>query len=143
MRTLTCIVCPQGCTLSVEETPAPSPAEKNSNTEITFTVSGNRCPRGAAYAREEIRAPKRTVTATCAVAGTGSAAVGPAGGCADQSRLRRIPVKTSQACPKERIPELLKDIYAHRITLPIKAGDIVIPNWRQSGIDIVAVRTLG
>lgn len=119
---MTCIICPIGCQLTVE-------------TGETFTVTGNRCPRGAVYAEEEIRSPKRVVTATCAAALTGE------GGA---SRLSgRIPVKTALPCPKEHIPALLQDIYALKVALPVKSGDAVIAGWRGTGIDVVAVRTLG
>jgi CxxC motif-containing protein len=97
-----------------------------------LSVTGNKCPRGAVYAVEEIRAPKRTVTATCAINGG-------AGGAAS---VRRAPVKTSSPCPREKIPALLDDIYKVKITLPVKMGDIVIENWNGSKIDIVAARSL-
>jgi CxxC motif-containing protein len=94
------------------------------------TVTGNRCPRGAAYAVEELRAPKRTVTATCAI--TESGGNGP----------RRVPVRTSVPCPRESISELLKDIYSLTIKLPVRTGDVVIAGWKGSGIDVIAARTL-
>jgi CxxC motif-containing protein len=119
MSELTCIICPIGCSLNA--------AVDGSG---AVTVTGNRCPRGAAYAVEELRSPRRTVTATCALAGAGEA--GP----------RRIPVRTSAACPRERIPELLKDIYTLSVLLPIQAGDVVIAGWKGTGIDVVAARTL-
>jgi CxxC motif-containing protein len=81
---------------------------------------------------EEIRAPKRTVTATCAINGE-------KGGTAS---VRRAPVKTSSPCPREKISALLDDIYKVKITLPVKMGDIVIENWNGSKIDIVAARSL-
>jgi CxxC motif-containing protein len=123
VKELTCIVCPLGCSLTAGEEP-----------DGTITVSGNRCPRGAAYAQEEIRAPRRIVTATCAIVCPGDGA--PLGG------ARRLPVKSSRPCPKEKIPELLKDIYALTAALPVKAGDVLIPRWKGSDIDIVAVRGL-
>src|SRR5512145_1713828 len=112
MRELTCIVCPIGCRLSVEDA-----------ADGELQVTGNRCPRGAVYAVEEIRSPKRVVTATCRLGATAS--------CADENtaeaaglsaRLhrhglcepRRLPVKSSTPCPKDRISELLADIYAVR-----------------------------
>jgi CxxC motif-containing protein len=102
---------------------------------VELRVSGNRCPRGAVYAREEIRAPKRVVTATCGI-------VREAG--ADSlTGLRRVPVKSSVPCPREKIPELLADIYGSRVTLPVKAGDAVISNWRGTGISVLAVRQTG
>ncbi|MDR2743485.1 MAG: DUF1667 domain-containing protein [Treponema sp.] len=121
MRTLTCIVCPIGCTLTVGEEPE-------------LPVSGNRCPRGAVYALEEIRSPKRVVTATCGIAG---------GSGAGEGGLRRVPVKSSVPCPRENIPELLVDIYKIRAALPLKSGDAVISDWRGTGLDVVAVREIG
>jgi CxxC motif-containing protein len=128
MKNLTCIVCPIGCALAVEE-----------GTDLL--VTGNRCPRGAAYAQEEILAPKRVVTATCRIAGK----TGPRTREAQDAfaGLRRAPVKSSVPCPKERIPELLADIYRTPVTLPVESGDTVIANWRGTGIDIVAVRQVG
>ena len=141
MRELTCIVCPIGCRLTAEE----------KGDELV--VAGTRCPRGAVYAAEEIRAPKRVLTATCALGPTGSA--GPAGACSDsaaavRSRVRRrgmceprrLPVKSSRACPKERLDELLADIYVSRTMPPVKLGDVIIANWKGTGIDVVAARTL-
>jgi len=120
MRNLTCIVCPMGCSLEVDD----------SKGENSLAVTGNKCQRGAAYAVEEIRSPKRIVTATCAINGEVIGSV------------RRVPVKTAAPCPKEKISALLEDIYKVKINLPVKAGDIVIADWNGSKIDIVAARTL-
>lgn len=54
-----CIACPLGCRLTV--------ASKGGD---EVSVSGDRCPKGEVYAREELLAPRRTVTA---VVRTGSA----------------------------------------------------------------------
>ena len=51
MRELICIVCPKGCHLQVDE-------------ENGCRVTGNACPRGAVYGREELLNPVRTVTTT-------------------------------------------------------------------------------
>jgi len=130
MRELTCIVCPIGCSLSVEESPVPEGLS-------SLTVTGNRCNRGAAYAEEEIRAPKRVVTATCGIVLT-SGEPGSRG----LTAPRRIPVKSSAPCPKEKIHELLKDIYSVKLSLPVKVGDRLITDWKGSGIDVVVVRSL-
>ena len=122
MKSLTCIVCPIGCTLDIEE----------SGGKDNLTVTGNRCPRGEVYAVEEIRAPKRVVTATCPINGDDNLAL----------TCRRIPVKTTTPCLREKIPALLNDIYKARISLPVKAGDAVITNWNGEGFDIVATRTV-
>ena len=130
MRNLTCIVCPMGCSLTVEE------GEPGADGLPVLTITGNRCPRGAVYAQEEIRSPKRVVTATCAIADGPALSAGFAG-------PRRVPVKTSGPCPREKIDALLKEIYQTKIKLPVRAGDKILPNWDGLGIDVVAVRSLG
>lgn len=138
MRSLTCIVCPIGCSLLVTE-------KENGELEVT----GNRCNRGAVYAVEEITAPKRVVTATCRLS--------PAGTCSEAETLdplyqrirrhglcdpRRLPVKTSAPCLKEYINELLNDIYHTQVTPPVKRGAVIIKNWKNLGLDVVAARAL-
>ena len=49
-RELTCIICPRGCTLSVEIE------------DEKVTVSGNACPKGEQYGIDECINPVRTVT---------------------------------------------------------------------------------
>ena len=119
MRKLTCIVCPIGCSLEAE-----------AGAELTIT--GNRCKRGIAYAQEELRAPKRVVTATCGIAFAPDAAIG-------LNTPRRVPVKSSAPCPKEKINDLLRDIYSLKPGLPIKAGERLIVDWQGLGIDVVVV----
>jgi CxxC motif-containing protein len=131
MKNLTCISCPIGCSLTVEEGP---PGEDGLP---VLNISGNRCPRGAAYAGEEIRSPKRVVTATCIID-----AVPESLKKRSLYAPRRVPVKSALACPKDRIDELLSDIYKTRIRLPVKAGDSIIADWKGTGIDIVAIRSI-
>lgn len=118
MRELTCIVCPLGCRLTATE---------EASGEIRTT--GNRCPRGAAYAEEEIRAPKRVVTATCRLV--------PGGG-----SIRRVPVRGTVPCPREYVDELLSDIYGLRVAPPVSRGDVLIADWKGRGIDVIATRTV-
>ena len=121
MRNLTCIVCPIGCSLDVEE---------DANSPDSLSVTGNRCPRGEVYALEEIRAPKRVVTATCRIEG-------------EAGSVKRVPVKTASPCPREKIPALLRDIYETTVSLPVKTGDVVIAGWKGGEIDVIATRTIG
>ena len=127
MRNLTCIVCPIGCSLNVEE---------DASAQENLSVTGNRCSRGAVYAREEIRAPKRIVTATCSIEGEADFANSAVS-------VRRVPVKTSSPCPREKITALLQDIYKTTVSLPVKSGDVVLADWNGEKIDIVATRTFG
>jgi CxxC motif-containing protein len=142
-----------GCRLSVEE------GEKGPDGYPVLSVTGNRCPRGAAYAQEEIRAPKRVVTATCAIienpgsnaprrsegvplGRAGEEEVIPTARAVNLYAPRRVPVKTAAPCPREKIDALLADIYKTTVKLPVKIGDKILPNWGGLGIDVVAVRGL-
>lgn len=49
-KTLTCIECPRGCTVTVDTD--------------TLETAGNLCPKGAAYAVSELVEPRRIVTST-------------------------------------------------------------------------------
>ena len=45
-KELTCIVCPRGCRLTIDD---------------NLNVTGNSCPRGAQYAKDEMTNPKRMI----------------------------------------------------------------------------------
>jgi len=159
MRELTCIVCPVGCLLLAEESASldgasadganANSADANAASAIALKITGNKCPRGGAYAQEEMREPKRTVTATCAVVPADGGAihgnVGDVSASAAARSLcapRRVPVKTSAPCPREKIPALLADIYKAKVALPVRLGDVIIADWNGCGIDVVATRSL-
>ena len=110
-----CIVCPVGCHLQVTV----------DNDEVK--VSGNRCPRGEEYAREEVLAPKRVVTATCRL---------------KSEQHPRLPVKTDAPLPFEHINELLDRVYELSLPTPVKTGDILIEDFRGTGVNLVASRSI-
>ena len=107
-----CICCPAGCHLEITR-----------GDDGAIKVSGNNCPRGDKYARQEVTDPRRTVTTTVA---------------AVNNPHCRIPVKSTAPVPMAMIPELLQALYALEIPLPVALGDIILKDYRQSGIDIVA-----
>lgn len=115
-REFTCIVCPIGCQLTVDF-----------DEQGEVLVSGNKCPRGETYAREEVLAPKRTVTATCRVSGGGP---------------RRIPVKTDAPLPVELIDELLDELYELSLEPPVERGHTVVENFHDSGVSVLTTRTV-
>jgi len=118
-REIICISCPMGCRLTVSWTEPPG-------TE-TITVKGNKCPKGEEYGREEILAPKRIVTATCAV---------------DSRLIARAPVRTDAPLPKELITELLEEAYSLELKLPVLSGKVLIEDFRGSGVNLIAGRTI-
>ena len=106
-----CISCPAGCHLEIVR----------NGEEIS--VSGNTCPRGASYARQELTDPRRVVTAVVF---------------AQSEKRICIPVKTSAPVPMAQIPGLLKKLYALKVALPVQIGDVILKNFNDLGIDVVA-----
>lgn len=135
MKELVCITCPMGCHLSVtipaNETAAVSPAD--------IVVTGNRCPRGVVYAREELLAPRRTVTATCRILFPADESGAEAG----QGGKRRLPVRTKAAFPREKVDELLSLLYAMEVPLPVERGQVLLADALGTGIDVIATRSIG
>ena len=115
-RTVVCINCPVGCRMNV------SIAE---NGEI-LAVSGNTCPRGSVYARQECVLPERIITAVIPVNGS------------------NIPlsVKTSRPVPKSMIYDIMRELSRIQITLPVSIGQTVLSDVLHTGADIVATRSL-
>ena len=112
-KEMICIVCPMGCHLSVGT--------------ATLEVTGNTCPRGAKYGKEELTCPKRVITSTVKIIG---------------GIHRRVPVKTNDSIPKElnfKCMELLNDI---ELKSPVKRGDVVIKNILGTGADVVVCRDM-
>ncbi len=107
---LTCIICPRGCQLSVEQSD-------------TVSVSGNLCPRGKKYAIDEVTDPKRTVTSTVR--------------CSDGSVLS---VKTDLAIPKGKVKECMRLINTIVVPLPVRIGTVLRENILGTGANLVATQ---
>ncbi len=112
-----CIVCPTGCRLKVR---------KDKDGKV-LSVTGNTCPRGEKYARQEIESPTRTLTGTVRLKG---------------GLLPRLPVITSDAVPKDRIFDVMREINRVTAHSPVHTGDILIENVLGLGVNIVASRDL-
>lgn len=110
-RILTCIVCPRGCTLSVE---------LGENNKVQ-SVSGNLCPRGKTYAEAECTHPVRTVTTTMR--------------CEDGEV---VACKTADTIPKESIFEVMRHINETVAPSRVKIGDVLIENVANTGVSVVA-----
>ena len=115
-RTLHCICCPLGCeiTASLED-------------GAVVSISGNSCPRGEKYAREELTAPQRMLTMTVRIL---------------QGKLPLLPVVSAQALPKERIMDCARALRRVTAEAPVRAGDVIVPNLLGLGVDILASRDM-
>jgi CxxC motif-containing protein len=121
IRELICIGCPLGCQLLVELA-----AEPGLNEDCIRSVSGYECPRGEAYARNEVLRPLRMVTALVAVAG----------------RTQPLSVRTRSPIPKSLIFDCLRAIRALTLTAPIHQGDCILADVLGTGVDVIATRDL-
>lgn len=115
-REIICISCPLGCHLQI------------SGGVEDLEVTGNKCRRGLIYAREEISAPKRVVTATVAVTGA--------------EGISRIPVKTTEALPKAHIASLLNHLYTLSLSSPVKMGEVILSDYEDTGVAVVTTRSV-
>ncbi len=152
MIELTCIVCPKGCRLRVDD-------------ENGYKVTGNVCARGEAYGREEALDPKRTVTSTVRILFERQNKPAQAPGASIPQPLpcpkipeplplvsyfrpdlpqieARLPVKTSAPVPKAKNQEVMREINAITVRGPVRIGDLIAGNIAGTGVDLVATRTM-
>lgn len=114
-KEMICIMCPLSCHLNVE------------TTQDEIRVSGNNCPRGAKYGKDEMTYPTRMVTSTVAIS---------------HAHHARLPVITSQPVPKEKINEVMQQISQVHVKAPVHIYDVLVKNIAHSGADLLASRTL-
>ena len=110
-----CIVCPNSCRLHV------------SDEEGQIRVTGNRCKRGREHGIREFTCPMRMLTSTVAIEG---------------GILPRLSVVSSDVVPRDRVMDCLQQIYGVRVRAPISCGDIIIKNILNTGVDILASRSM-
>lgn len=103
-----CIRCPIGCHLHIED--------NNGN----ILVTGNRCPRGAEYGKQEFVCPMRTITTIYPLKNGGTLAV-----------------RTNKAVKKEIYFDVLNAIKSAPEPRKPKFGDVLIKNVMNSGVDVV------
>ena len=104
---ITCIMCPRGCTLNVE------------NKEGKIEVFGNACPRGAVYGEKEVTAPERMLTTI------------------KKYQNRTITLKSNKPVPKQKVFDCLREIKRAKISITLHIGDVLIENILNTGCDII------
>ena len=107
--------CPVGCRLAVEM----------ENGQVV-SVTGNTCPRGVTYAKQECVDPLRMVTAVVPVEGSAVP----------------LSVKTKSPIPKKEIANCMKALANVKLTAPVKAGDVVLANVCGTGVDVIATKSV-
>ena len=98
MKELTCIVCPRGCRLRVDD---------------EMNVYGNACPRGEKYAIQELTNPTRTITSSIRVT---------------NRPYTLVSVKTDKPIPKDKMFDVMREIDKLSIAAPTYIGQVVKEN---------------
>lgn len=111
MKEFICIVCPNGCKLSVRE----------ENGRIL--VNGNRCKKGEQFAAAEVTHPMRTISSTVRTSFPG---------------VPVLPVRVSGEIPKDMIVPVMGEINKVCVTEPVGRGDAVIQNVLGLNVDVIA-----
>ena len=117
VETFSCTTCPSECSLSVT-------ADRDGSDEpCVLSVTGNRCARGEAFARQEIVRPVRVLTTTVLVNG------------GDE---RLLPVRTAAPIPRDLSVEAMRALRSVVVDAPIRMGDTVLADVLGTGVDVIA-----
>ena len=114
MKEVICTCCPKGCHLQVDEA-------------NDYKETGNGCPNGIAYGKEELNHPTRIITRTVRAEG---------------GLHPRCPVKTSKPVPKGQMAEVVAALDSIVLHTPIHVGQVVVENVCGTGADIVTCRNM-
>ncbi len=114
IKKLICIECPIGCSLSVDI----------ENCRV-IKVDGDKCPKGKEHAVSEVENPMRVLTSTVLAVGL---------------PFKMIPVRTDRPIPKSMILEASREVKKIRIKKAPHVGEIIIPNFLNLGMNLVATR---
>lgn len=113
---MVCIMCPLGCRLVVT-------LEDNGE----LLVSGNKCPRGIEYGRQEMTEPLRVLTSSVLV---------------KNGDVPLVSVKTNKPVPRRLLNDIMDILRKTVVEAPVKSGDILIQNILDTGADIIATRNV-
>lgn len=111
-----CTTCPSECLLAVE-------LERDGDAPRVVAVHGNRCPRGEAFARQEVTCPMRILTTTVPVRG---------------GELKLLPVRTAEAIPRHLHREAMEILRRTVVDAPVRMGDVVLEDLLGTGVDVTA-----
>ena len=112
MKELTCIVCPRGCRLKVDD---------------SMEVTGNACPRGKIYAINELTHPTRTITSSIRVT---------------NRPYTLVSVKTDKPIPKDKMFDVMKEIDKLTVEAPTIIGQVVKANILGLDSNIIITKNI-
>ena len=120
-KNLICIACPRGCHLTVTIGAATD----------TIEVSGNSCPKGLSYGKQEVLCPMRTLTTTVSCRLLRSRDTS-----GHKQAFARLPVKTGREIPLEEMKSMIENIRSITVSAPVRYGDCLALLKTQNGTEI-------
>ena len=129
-RTLTCIICPNGCELEVawEYVTDTGTPENVLGEPCNITVTGNKCPRGVEYAEQELKNPMRTIASSVKLT---------------NGTMPLVSVRLTGPIPKAKIMDVMEVIRTASAQAPVRIGDVIIRDVLELGVDVIATRNVG
>lgn len=129
---VTCVICPRGCSISVEWENIPVDSASGEGSKKVVNVTGYSCPRGLKYATAEVIHPERVLTSTVRV---------------KNGSLTLLPIRSATPIPKESMIKAMETISSTVIDVAsacyggqVKMGTSVIKNIAGTGVDMIACR---
>ena len=113
-KIFTCIICPNGCEISVDV-----------NGQNITGASGNLCPRGMEYVRNEVLNPLRNLATSVLVI---------------NGDVPLCSVRLTKPIPKNAIFSAMDEIRKIKINAPVNIGDVVLKNILGYDSDVIATR---
>ena len=111
-RRFICLVCPTCCEIETDGT----------------EVIGSRCPKGEAFALQEIVMPLRVITTTVR--------------CEPSKGVRMVPVKTACPVPLSRFPDIMRQIKSLRLSEVPPIGSRIEAGSSAEPVELVVTREL-
>lgn len=113
MKTVSCIICPNSCTIQIDEK--------------TLEATGNRCPRGLEFAKQEITNPQRSVTSTVVTT---------------FKDFPVLPCRTNKPVSKSKVMDVINAIKQIKVNKRLKVGDVIKENIADTGADLIATNNM-
>ena len=110
---LTCVECPMGCEIDVEVSDGK-----------VLSVKGNTCPRGKAYAQNEVVCPRRVLTSSVRA-----------------KNGKMVSVKTDAPIKRADTFEIMEVLNTIVVDVPVKIGQVIKENITEN-INLVATSNL-
>lgn len=111
-----CICCPKGCIIDVTY-----------DRDKIENIQGNSCKRGASYVQHELFSPTRMLTSTVKI---------------NNAMHKMLSVQTDKPIPKDMIFPIMKQLRHICVEAPININDIIIANILDTGVNIIATRSM-